>query len=124
MKISVIHPSRNRPERASKVYNQMITKADKPELIEYIISIDNDETKDYTNIRSGIFSPITLVSDNRFCVGAINNGAKASTGKILMVASDDFDEFTVSRFVDNNTYIGLLLADFDVISTGSAKADN
>ena len=45
MKISVIHPSRNRPERASKVYNQMISKADKPELIEYIISIDNDETK-------------------------------------------------------------------------------
>jgi glycosyltransferase involved in cell wall biosynthesis len=93
MKISVIHPSRNRPERASKVFKEMISKADKPELIEYIISIDNDETKDYKNIRSGIFSPTTLVSDNRYCVGAINNGAKASTGKILMVASDDFDEW-------------------------------
>jgi len=93
MKISVIHPSRNRPERASNVFKEMITKADKPELIEYIISIDNDETKDYTNISSGIFSPATLVSDNRYCVGAINNGAKASTGKILMVASDDFDEW-------------------------------
>jgi len=42
MKISVIHPSRNRPERASKVFNEMISKADKPKLIEYIISIDND----------------------------------------------------------------------------------
>jgi glycosyltransferase involved in cell wall biosynthesis len=93
MKISVIHPSRNRPERASKVFKEMITKADKPELIEYIISIDNDEIKDYTNISSGIFSPATLVSDNRYCVGAINNGAKASSGDILMVASDDFDEW-------------------------------
>jgi mannitol/fructose-specific phosphotransferase system IIA component (Ntr-type) len=43
MKISVIHPSRNRPERASKVFNEMMTKADNPELIEYIISIDDDE---------------------------------------------------------------------------------
>lgn len=93
MKISVIHPSRNRPERASKVFKEMMTKADKPELIEYIISIDNDETKDYKNISSGIFSPITLVSYNRYCVGAINNGAKASSGDILMVASDDFDEW-------------------------------
>jgi len=66
MKISVIHPSRNRPERASKVFNEMISKADKPKLIEYIISIDNDETKDYTNISCGIYTPITLVSDNRY----------------------------------------------------------
>jgi len=93
MKISVIHPSRNRPERASKVFNEMISKADNPELIQYIISIDNDETKDYTNISCGLFTPVTLISDNRYCVGAINNGAKSSTGGILMVTSDDFDEW-------------------------------
>jgi len=95
MKISVIHPSRNRPERANKVFQAMIKTADKPNNLQYIISIDNDETykEKYQNICSDILNPITLISDNRYCVGAINNGAKASDGEILMVVSDDFDEW-------------------------------
>ncbi len=93
MKISVIHPSRNRPERANKVFQAMISTADKRDQLQYIISIDTDETKDYTNIGNDILTPITLISDNRYCVGAINNGAKASDGDILMVVSDDFDEW-------------------------------
>jgi hypothetical protein len=95
MKITVIHPSRNRPERAEKVFRQMISRADNPKQIEYIISIDNDEPQieNYKNISNDLFKHNTLVSDNVYCVGAINNAAKISTGNIIIVTSDDFDDW-------------------------------
>lgn len=94
MKISVIHPSRNRPERARKVYDTVISNAHRPDNIEYILSIDdNDSSLDsYTDSFLNTKALISIANNN-YCVGAINKGASISNGDLLLVVSDDFDEF-------------------------------
>jgi hypothetical protein len=89
MKISIIHPSRGRSEKAYTTVRDWTTKADNYNDIEYILSIDDSDTCAYT------FLPLTglvkiLISNNRSAIDAINNAAKVATGDLLIVVSDDF----------------------------------
>jgi glycosyltransferase involved in cell wall biosynthesis len=88
MKISLIHPSRSRPEKSCKTIDNWILSAKND--VEVILSNDNDDplawryTTAYTE---------RIISNNRSCVDAINNAAKIATGDIIVVVSDDTDCF-------------------------------
>lgn len=85
-KISVIHPSRKRPEQAFNTAQTWLNNSE--DVFEYILSLDSDDNSNYVN---PFIDGITLRNNNRSAVDAINNGAKLATGDILMVISDDFD---------------------------------
>lgn len=90
MKISIIHPSRSRPDMALKTATKWIEKAGME--VEYIISVDGNDPdiSKYRMIYDCI--PVSvIVSDNKSAIEAINNGTKHTSGDLLVVVSDDFD---------------------------------
>lgn len=108
MKISVIHPSRSRPEKAAATAKAWLSSAKNPENIEYIVSIDvTDELwADYVEaIFPGgesvwLSSPYNrmvtegnmsiLRHHNDTAISAINRAAEEAQGDIFVVVSDDF----------------------------------
>lgn len=92
MKISVLYPSRNRPEQASKTQGEWIWRMYDNTYgegaptwdVEFITSLDIDDKSDYTNIIGTI-----IRNENRSAIDAINKAAEIATGDILMVISDD-----------------------------------
>lgn len=99
MKISIIHPSRQRPELAlmtAKNWLEKLSNEGKRMLNwEYILSIDeSDPDKEkYRLINCFGLEPQfkVVVNDNNTAIEAINNAAKVTTGDLLIVVSDDFD---------------------------------
>lgn len=89
MRISLIHPSRNRAEKARKTLDYWMSKASNTIEIEHILSIDLDDSQieDYKRL----FQTSTILISNNTCVvEATNIAAKKSTGDILIYFSDDF----------------------------------
>lgn len=89
--ISIIHPSRSRPEMAKATIENWLGKAYDPRSIEYILCIDDNDPSmmEYTK---QIKLPIVInVGDSRNAIQAINRGAKRSDGNLIVVVSDDFD---------------------------------
>lgn len=92
--ISILHPSRSRPEKSFETIKKWIERAGS-ESIEVIISLD---TTDPTGGLYGSFyldcppcNRAFVYGDNRSAVDAINNAAKQAKGDILIVVSDDTD---------------------------------
>lgn len=86
--ISIIHPSRGRPQQAFKTYNKWVDSADTH--IEYILSLDLDDISPYFEY----FIVTEIVTNpNKSAIEAINNAAKVATGDIIIVISDDTDCF-------------------------------
>jgi glycosyltransferase involved in cell wall biosynthesis len=96
--ISVIHPTRSRPDKSFHTTGKWLKKAGVP--CELIVSVDSsdpelDRYRQYYE-QSGVYHdhPVKLiVSDNSNAVQATNEGAKVSLGDILIVISDDFECF-------------------------------
>jgi len=89
--ITVIHPSKNRPQRAFDTYDKIVIGANYE--FEYILSIDADERDgaEYKKLFGN--EKVTIIeSDSTNVVEAVNIGAKRSKGDILLLLSDDFDE--------------------------------
>lgn len=84
--ISIIHPSRGRPEKSKATFGKWFERANSNIPYEFISSLDEDdsELKKYDNRD-------IVVSKNRSAVDAINNAAILAKGDILMVVSDDTD---------------------------------
>lgn len=86
MKISIIHPSRSRPDKSVNTIDAWILSAGSD--IEVIVSLDEDDpllgvyTTAYTKL---------VVEKNRSAIDAINNAAKLANGDIIVVVSDDTD---------------------------------
>jgi len=91
MKITLLHPSRGRPEKAFQTAKKWIETAGHDD-VEYILSLDDSDTKlaDYMSIYGIMFGSI-VQRDNNSVVQATNEAAKISTGDILIYLSDDFD---------------------------------
>jgi hypothetical protein len=96
MKISLIHPSRSRPEKSMEATLDWLSYSATDE-IEYILSIDSDDLMknhyedmyykrllDFSHWKFSI-----LTNPNKSSVDAINIAAKETTGEILIVISDD-----------------------------------
>jgi glycosyltransferase involved in cell wall biosynthesis len=93
MKISLIHPSRGRAEKAFETYINWLQKAYNISNIEHIISIDFDDNEVNKYIVNYANSPKTnvVISNNNNLVEAANNGVKKCTGDLIILISDDFD---------------------------------
>lgn len=92
MKISLIHPSRNRPEQAAETAKHWLSNMFSVlNLADYTLSIDSTDSKlnDYKEKFIGGFN--VIISDNNNVVEAANIGAKQAKGDILVLVSDDFE---------------------------------
>lgn len=89
MRISLIHPSRNRADKARKTLNYWMNTSSGNIEIEHILSIDLDDSQieDYKRLFP---TSIILISNNTCVVEATNIAAKKATGDILIYFSDDF----------------------------------
>lgn len=91
MKISIIHPSRNRPKEAFETACKWRDNADLG--FEYILSLDNDDKAlpDYLKLFDNFgHTAKGCTYDNKSAIEAINKAAKIATGDLLIVISDDF----------------------------------
>jgi hypothetical protein len=87
--ISIIHPTRGRPEQAAVVRKMFLDNAKNPERIEHIFGLEAD-SPDFPIL--GRFRHATSPAGNLAqtnCVAAANAAARASTGDILIYAQDD-----------------------------------
>jgi glycosyltransferase involved in cell wall biosynthesis len=84
--ISIIHPTRSRPQKSYKTTLDWLRKASTE--VELIVSID--ESDQYIQQYWDLYKDKKVViNPNRSAVDAVNNAAKESTGDILIVVSDD-----------------------------------
>jgi hypothetical protein len=92
--ISIIHPTRSRPEKSFNTIIKWFQSRSRDTDIEWIVSLDeNDPTlPEYIKIYNHSHAN-TFISKNRSCVDAINNGAKRCVYDIMVVVSDDTDCF-------------------------------
>lgn len=84
--ISLVHPTRSRPDKSKATINNWISRAG--HAVELIVSIDEDDP--HKGTYQAIY-PNCIVNPNKSAVDAINNAAKVATGDILIVVSDDSD---------------------------------
>jgi hypothetical protein len=90
-KISLLHPSRSRPQKSYNTIQKWVERAGTE--VEVIISLDTDDPNklDYVNSYVPIFNVNIIFNTNRSAVDAINNAAKQASGDIFIVVSDDTD---------------------------------
>jgi len=89
MKITLLHPSRGRAEKAKNTFDFWMKNRSGEITIEHIISIDNDDLQ--KEKYKELFKTSHLIcNDNTCVVEATNHAAKDSTGDILIYLSDDF----------------------------------
>lgn len=107
MKITLLHPSRGRAEKAGETFNYWIEKSsNNPDIIiEHILSIDENDPQKEKYLKNHAFDySITCINDNTCVVEATNHAAKRATGEILIYLSDDFkcpqdwDKDLINRF--------------------------
>lgn len=89
--ISIIHPSRSRPQQAEKTIKLWLDNAKDKNQIEYIISVDIDDRslKAYKEL-SNKYGTSIHIAKNKSAIEAINRGTKRSKGNLIIVVSDDF----------------------------------
>ena len=87
--ITLLHPSRGRPQKALETYNHWISKSSKEIPIEHVLSLDSSDkcVKEY---QQNFPKSKIIISDNTCVVEATNAGAVYSEGDILIYLSDDF----------------------------------
>lgn len=88
MKISIIHPTRGRKIQAINTMKKWLNLADCPYDIEYIFSIDSDDTEEWNDINH--HNVFIFRNANKSTVEAVNIAAKKTTANIMIVVSDDF----------------------------------
>lgn len=90
MKISLIHPSRGRANKASETLNHWMQMATGKHEIEHILSMDKDDPDVQNYIHLFPVKTLFCLNHNSNVVEATNHAAKMATGDILIYLSDDF----------------------------------
>lgn len=111
--ISIIHPSRQRPEMALQTKKNWMQNAIHKSSIEYILSIDNNDPTlyDYNWMFSHEHDTKIKYNNNWSAIEAINVVAPQSIGNLIVVVSDDFDcfegwdEYLLSHLQGDTDYI-------------------
>lgn len=90
--ISLIHPSRGRPNEAKACRNSWLIKMSCDAPREYIIALDQSDPSlsDYEEI---FYPGEVFVSNSKSAIEATNNAAWVCKGDIIVVISDDFECF-------------------------------
>ena len=111
--ITIIHPSRQRPEMALQTKKNWMQNAIHKSSIEYILSIDNNDPTlyDYNWMFSHEYDTKIKYNNNWSAMEAINVVAPQSIGNLIVVVSDDFDcfegwdEYLLSHLQGDSDYI-------------------
>lgn len=94
MKLSIIHPSRGRPDQALTTMTHWLGLHSRTTLWDYILSVDSDDPRlpeyDAFELRSGGQNMRMIVNDNKNVVQAANQAGKHIYGDIVVLISDDF----------------------------------
>ena len=91
MKFSLVHPSRSRLARAEDAITEWRLQASGRHELEHILSVDADDPDlpGYRSLAARCGSRLE-VHPNRSMVEAVNRGAGAATGEVIVAISDDF----------------------------------
>lgn len=103
-KITIIHPSRNRPVHAYKTIDMWLGNAKNPDNIEYIMVVDDDDAllRLYPEALTGKYEgKVKVLVQNKKrkwyqkkptlnAITAINSAASIALGNLMVVVSDDF----------------------------------
>lgn len=104
--ISLIHPSRGRPDKSFNNSKEWIEKAGCD--VELIVSIDSSDPEKDGYIAKYFNEKINLlINDNSSVVEATNHAAKVSSGDILLYLSDDFHAFSNWGLAVQNEFEGV-----------------
>lgn len=87
--ITIIHPSRNRAEKAFSTYKNWIGNC-VTDLVRYFVSIEPDQEEEYSKYFA---KQNIIIGNNSTAIEAINNAAAKVEFDILIVVSDDFSSF-------------------------------
>lgn len=92
MKITLLHPSRGRAEKAKATLDFWIKNASGKIFVEHILSLDDDdpEIEKYKELFSNLKGSAGIVGANTCVVEATNSAAEISKGDVLIYLSDDF----------------------------------
>jgi glycosyltransferase involved in cell wall biosynthesis len=90
MKISVLHPSRQRAATAGAAISEWLGKRSGRHSVEYLLSVDtgDEQLADYVQL-AGRHGIRLIVHPNRNLVAACNRAARLATGELLVLVSDD-----------------------------------
>lgn len=88
--ISLIHPSRGRPNKAADTLDEWWGQYTRGSHFEHILSIDTDDPSLKTYLSYFPEGYTVLINPNKSVVEATNVAAKESKGDILIYLSDDF----------------------------------
>ncbi len=91
MKITLLHPSRNRASTADVTIAEWLGKRSGRHPIEYILSIDDSDKQivEYRRLAERHGAQL-IIRPNRNSVSACNQAARVATGDLLIMVSDDF----------------------------------
>jgi glycosyltransferase involved in cell wall biosynthesis len=91
VKFSLVHPSRGRPKRAEAAAREWQRAMSGAHEHEHLLSVDDDDSAlpEYRELAARLSLKL-LVARNRSLVDAANRAARAATGDVLIVLSDDF----------------------------------
>lgn len=87
MKISILHPSYQRPELARKCYDEWMGKCDDVASVEYVLCLSSNDESAYEAFPEAMV--VYLMGDNGL-VKQVNYAATFATGDLLIAISDDF----------------------------------
>src|SRR3990172_5618 len=87
--ISLIHPSRGRPEKSYITIQKWLINARHQHQIEVVVSCDEDDSCIFTYNKLYCFK--NIINKNKSAVDAINKAADFSGGEIMIIISDDTD---------------------------------
>jgi predicted O-methyltransferase YrrM len=113
-RITLIHATRGRPQRAAIARKLWLDMAAQPERIEHIFCIDADDKESYPLRR---MHHVMVPYPDAGCVMAWNVGAGMSSGQVLVQMSDDFvppaqwDNLICDRIGDLNKEAVLAVSD-------------
>lgn len=114
MKISLIHPSRGRAEKAYNTFMYWLLCSSLQTHIEHILSIDEDD-KDLSKYKLLFTKSTIIVNKNMNVVEAANRAAEVCTGEIIIYLSDDFicpkewDKILITEFSKHNNSEPIIL---------------
>ena len=84
--ISIIVPSRGRPEKLLQMMNSVLECATLPKLIEFVIYLDNDENSDYQIFND---KAVIVVGERTFMGKMFSSCIQKSNGKTILICNDD-----------------------------------
>lgn len=90
MKISLLVPTRNRPEQMTRLWQSALDTADTPEDLEIVFYIDDDDASSIAEYKSMKTDQVQAVIGERIILSQMWNGAyELATGEVFMHCGDD-----------------------------------